>query len=898
MLIHGKIIHEYGKCFRYYWEKNMPKLTAGKNVSETYQFGWDPVSYEQHLKTPEGKAELTEIQKRVAEQIYLEQEEVQKFLHWFELQMAPEEELDEKTSNLTQESINAFWKEEQKTIRSDEKSDLNEHSKILDELIKEQEESLRRAEVVDRHIQSHVASLDNNTQQHSSANEQDLEAVYSQKRGDTYSITSYEYYLASRRFTLGEVSQAEKLAALQQREGVAWLCEHEAEKIRRTIEPIKERLLTLPQNSPERRELENQIAQAENLATIKEEKALAIRKELAIERGNVSQTLETIRRDEARWDIAAAQSGVDVNLEDHAAQIARRNQMLQGIQNLSALRSPEERQAARREVLRTSGAPAPSTVTPSRPGTPSPIQRVREAQQQRINDPYGARNFNSMTREQALDVLGISPEQWRSLPPDTLESQRKDTGEIQDKGDLLVESQISKSQLYTDYKIPGNREKQGEIQRAYQVLDKEISEESEALSATKAESSPVVAPQQVAEPAVSPEPSSAVAVQPVVESSIPTPMSVDAPAQAQLRPPSAPPWQSRRMDTREREAIADTIDKNSQVQSRFYGGNLEQQRAIVDEQYQQAIKEQERAAAELAKAEANPTKSSALANQQDREYLASIKQEADNNVKQYETLANYYGVKPEPKYQSQFSLQSTEMQYVEAPKPQYIPEPEKRLSQEEMRQARLKRIDEQSAPAPAPASPPAPSLPIDPGRTSLSVKSSDALNVDSPEQREQRFSNIVEGEESVIIPHSEEDGYYVQIGKDNVLDVTEKPMEGLLSADLSYDKNGLSPDAVGSLMTAACVSAGVGANSVVQVSGDASEAVQQSLIDEELFASEKNITTEYDPESSEENSFSTSPFQQEPAYSSGGSGDDDDDYDESSYPTPKPPASSSSSSGA
>lgn len=864
----------------------MPKLTAGPNVSGTYQFGWNPVIYEQHLKTPEGKAEFTAIQQKVAEQIYLEQEEIQKFLRWLQSQMAPDDQFDEETSRQTKESSHAFWEEEEETKRTDEKSDSDEDSKMLDELLKRQEESLRKADQLDRYIQSHVASLDKDTQQHSHANEQDLDTIYSQKRGDAYSITEYEYHIASRRTTLAEVNQAEKLAALQQREGVAWLCEYEAKKIRQTIVPIKDRLLTLPLNSPERQELEAQIAQAENLAAMKENKALKIREELAIERENVNHTLESIHRDEARWDMAAAQSGVHMNPEEHAAQVARRNQMLQGIQNRSALRSPAEREAARREavqneVLRNLAEPAPPAPAPARrwpTPSPSPMQRVREEQQQRITDPYGARNIPAMTREQALNVLGISPEQWNSLPPDTSPSERKDTGEIQDKGDLLVESQISKSQLYTDYKIQGNREKQGEIQKAYQVLDNEISAEIKAVSAQKAQPSPVAPQQQAGGPAAFPE-TSAAQQKPVVESSAPTPITpVDAPAQAQLRPvPSAPAWQ-RRMDDRERQAIAATIDKNSQAQSRFYNGNLAQQRAVVDEQYQQAIQQHERATIDLAKATQNPTKSSALANQQDREYLASVEKEAADRVKHYETLANYYGIEPKPQSQSQ--LQPEPEPAIQEQPPAPAPESANQLSREEMRQARLKKIAESEATQ----------LSIDPAKASLSLKSLDPLNVESPDQRQQRFSDIVPGKESTVIPHTQEDGYYVQIGEENVLDVTEEPLRGEFSADFFYNKNSLSEDDVANLMTETCRSAGVGPNSVATVSGDASEEVQEALTNEGLFA---NVTTK---SSSEEENSSTLPFKQKPTYSSGGS-DDDDDYDDSTYFNPQPKPITSSSGG-
>lgn len=899
----------------------MAKLHFEQPVTQSVvPFGWNPAYEEFYRKTPAGIAETTLMQLKIAEQLYGEKEAALKLQRLLE-QEIENTDIEEIAENSSHNKKSSAFGLDDETNRLNkllaEARKIVEESKQLNRLVLASQQTFNKVINLDNSFTSQTEHLDEETENELAIHERELQKIYSKKRRAIMTVN--EYHQAIEGFAGSSRSQAEKLAILNKREEVAWYCEQEARELRKATFVLRNRLNLLPFDHPERIQIEAQISRADVLASEEEAKARSIRESVSRERSQVNARLEAIRREEARWDISAAQSGVGVNPEEHAARVAARERMLHAIQRRSV------------QQIET-----PHHFIP-------PWVYVRTAPTPMERDPVPSKP--PLTQQEALDILGISKEQWDSLPADVPFAARKETGGPEDKMDLLMEAQIGKSQLYSNNKIAANLAKQEEIKRAYQLLDAAITKESEQAAvappappqAPSSASQPVEAAVQPAE-ATQPADFSNTASSPV--------MPVDRPPQAQIVPPRPAPASQRRMNNEERDAVAATIDRTPEISTPFYNATREQQRNLVAEQYEQAIQQRNQVSEELARIVANPSRSSELANQQDREYYESLQQEAQKKVDNYATLANYYGITPE----------ATSNINPEPSIPAQETQPERKLSPAEIREARLQRLAQQ-APSPAPETVPAPAVStqseaiassvqpvesadisltrhatpelkpeptakaakseleeveqpvkklsaaemrearlqrfkqpahiaeeaapsIQPLSTSLSVRSTAALNIETPEERERRFATLIEGAHGVVTPHENGNGYSVTFGENNVLEVTQDPQKGKITAELSYDKDSLSPDAVAEVLSATCASAGPNAHSAIHVNGNASAEVQQALISDNIF-SEKNIVRNI-PQSSEKGE-STAPA---PAAPSNVSSQESATNDSPASPTP------------
>ncbi len=874
-------------------------------ISQTARFGWDPVSYEIFRKTPAGIAQDTNIRLRAAEWLYGE-EEAQRINQWlFEKEYYPNEDYLEEESTSTNES-QAFWLDDRNksNLLNGGANKLTTDRQALKDLINQANNTLRRSRSYQSYLTNYISASDENTKWHSNKNKKNLEKSLSQKQGNRYLISEAEYKEATQSFEQASQSQAEKLAALQQKEANAWHLEQQASEIRTKVDSLQRGLERLPLNHSDRPAILNEVRMGEMAADAHEREAASIREQIATEREAVNRTMENIRTDEARWDMSAAQSGVGVAPREHYMQVSRREDMLLELQRrtsqgaLRAAREAREEASQQQEQGRTPVDTQPAQEVQSHPGhTLREIDRENRRHQQFEAAARRAWAWTPnkdmsvvappMTKKQAMRVLGISSQQWDSLPADVPFDQRKDSGEpekdkIQDKMDLLMDAQISKSQEYSNYDIPSNRVNQNQVMKAYHVLTQEIEREEAKIAAGIASPVPPqeetpsqVPPQEEIVPAAS----IVAPVAPVTATS-----AVNAAPQPQLRPQADTPAFQRRFDDGERQAIAATIDQNPAVREAFYNGTVSENRMLVAEEYQKAIQQRDEAAATLAHVQANPSRSSALANQQDVDYYNSVKQEADNRVNNLATLANYYGVETSQSTPVQNAVQPEPVPSQDAPLNQTQPvqqagvvgtssqqqstpvtnaEPQ---TSQQLRDARLKRFAQPKAaqqaevggalsqPTPVAASTgsqpeknrivemqDARPKPAETANTSLSVRSTAALNPESPQEREQRFSNmVIGGERGIVTPNSDGNGYTVAFGENAVLKVTEDAQTGMMSSEMVYDKELVSPDDVSGALASSCESAGVEAQSAIQVAGEEKESVKEAIINEAI-TNEKNV---------------------------------------------------------
>jgi hypothetical protein len=889
-------------------------------VSDAAQFGWGPMSYEDYLKSPAGQAELTNAKLAAMEELMAKFRLEKEAQAYYASLYAVEESVEKADKNQDMTSSSVTNREK---LLSGEAQRLKDGADSMDRIMNQFGQSSVYVGEKRKEYSSETSELDTNTKKRVKIAGDNLQGAFKGKSAfdsgyTPYDITSGEYNDATEHFREASKDQSKKLGVLAKKEGLASICEREAQVLSQNVESLRQQLNMLPLDpsptsevSKLRSRVTKQIIKAEEMIREKQATALSIRSEVARERAEVNNALADISRNEAAWDMAAAQTGIGVPAAEHQERVAARSQMLASVR--------------RRSVL----------------------------------GPITEREAENMTDAAAMKVLGIDKAQWDALPNEIAESARDiENKGSQDKMDLLQEALIKQSQKYTDKSTPGNIDRQNLIQKAYLKLDETLSNAPEQT----------VSAAQLAEA----ENASAEKMREARLNRFDQAQPVD---QASAFAADSVPYQapSRLMNAEERAAVAATIDKNPQAQQAFYDGGATQQRNVVQQGYQQAIRDQAQAQANLDNAVANPSKSSALANQQDQEYYSSLVQEAEQRVNNYGTLANYYDTEPvaqseptvvsdeasnlskdaqrdlyataaEQRLNQGNDLSASDMEGMpdQQHAPVVVPGAASKLSQDEQRalyaqsaeqrraqsgkvlasdagttptppqpasvaaraaeskllkKERLARaeaaeqrqqvqnnniVENNLANAPTPRPTPAaaararelelaqaprqltadelrvrearlkrfgqqPALsPVAMANASVSVIAMEEWAAKTPSELQQNFSKLLPpGHECVVTPHSDGHGYSVNLGENNVLNVNENPQNGLMRADLSYDKNSLSPAIVAQLLTE---TAPTDCKSVVRANVAEAEGVQEELITElmdgNVIADERNVIAE------------------------------------------------------
>lgn len=322
-------------------------MPTAHELFESIKFGWNAANYKAYLESPAGKKDIATVRLTIAEILYTEEEiarnNIQAIIQqeMISLEMTSEE-VAEKDSKQKRQEITAYDK-----LLKGQAAQIRANLNTLKQSTNQAQHMLNNVVNLDTRLQKKIEQLD---VQHK-CNKIELIKESETLQESQSHITKEQYDKALSTFEKSLQNQGEKLGIAEQREAEAWLCEKEVQTLREKIDILKNDLKTLSPESTSYITMQQAIQHAETTASALELKAKDIRESSMDQKESASQSLKEIRTDEARWIMAGAQSGVELNDAEKEAQKSQKSRLnsaiLAGIQ-LKPTRKNEEKEALER----------------------------------------------------------------------------------------------------------------------------------------------------------------------------------------------------------------------------------------------------------------------------------------------------------------------------------------------------------------------------------------------------------------------------------------------------------------------------------------------------------------------------------------------------------------------